>query len=403
MKQETDRRKNRRSDTAGFEPMREGRRVLMSDMENNEKYWLFLSCVEGLGCRGTDRLLEYFGTAEGIFTAKEEELWSVQGVSAEAVSNITELRKSFDPDREYEKLKELKVGYVGRQHPKYPARLAAIGNPPNGLFYRGKLPGDSKPAIAVIGSRACSNYGRDVSIGISRDLARAGVDVISGMAQGVDGFAHRGALEGGGDTYAVLGTGVDICFPASNRDIYMKIPGQGGVLSEYMPGTKGLPVNFPRRNRIISALADGIVVVEARLRSGTWITVDMGLEQGKTIYAVPGRIGDSLSFGCNRLIRQGARLVMGADDILADLAGQYGYIVDRPGCGDSPGKNGSTGAFTGDEKKLLKVLDTVPKTVGELAAMAGLKVPAAIAGLTMLEIRGMAELVGSGSYIKKIL
>lgn len=362
---------------------------------------LFLSTVEGLGNVQTDRLLETHLSAEAVFCAKESELWQTPMVRGEVIAEIIRRRKEYRPEEEYGKLAQRGISYMSRRHPEFPEKLNRIGNPPNGIFYLGRMPEKKRPAIAVVGSRACSNYGRDMAVRISRSLAAAGVDIISGMAMGVDGYAHRGALEGGGNTYAVLGCGVDICYPASNRDIYGKIPEQGGILSEYMPGTKGLAVNFPRRNRIISALSDGILVVEAREKSGTWITVDMGLEQGKTIYAVPGRIGDPLSFGCNRLIRQGARLIMGAEDILAELVSEYGYLVNRPGCGDNAGK--PEGAFSTAEKLILKQLNTTPVSIALISDISGLSAAETMAGLTMLEIKGYAEKTGDGMYIKRII
>lgn len=374
--------------------------ILSDEAARNERYWMFFSGIDGLGDAAMDRMLERFETAEEIFKAGEEELHSVPGVHPETADRIITARRGRDVEEEYERVMRSGIGYVSRQHPDYPTRLAAIGNAPNGLFFKGSLPQNGRPAIAVVGSRKCSEYGRAVALRFAKELAAAGVDIISGMAAGIDGYAHRGALNAGGTTYAVLGCGADKCYPASNRDIYARIPQQGGVLSEYYPQTAALPINFPRRNRIISALSDGILVVEARHKSGTLITVDMGLEQGKDIYAVPGRIGDELSCGCNNLIRQGARLVTEPADILAELAPHYGFLVDRKGCAD-PGsrENKIPRGLTSDQIGVLKRLGPTPKTMGELAMATGLDAAELLAALTMLELRGLARPIGNGAYV----
>lgn len=361
---------------------------------------MFFCGIDGLDDAQMDILLERFETAENIFNAGEIELYANEDVRPEIIGQIVASRDNFNVGEEYERVRRMGIGFVSRQHPDYPPRLAAIGNPPNGLFYKGSLPQSVRPAIAIVGSRACSEYGRAMAMRFARELAASGVDVISGMAAGVDGYAHRGALNAGGQTYAVLGCGADICYPVMNRDIYARIPGQGGVISEYYPGTKALAFNFPRRNRIISALSDGILVVEAKEKSGTWITVDMGLEQGKDIYAIPGRIGDELSVGCNRLIRQGARLVTEPADILAELAPHYGFVVDRSGCGDPNSREKKIPrGLTSDQVKVLKNLEVMPKTTGELAMATGLDAAQILAALTMLELKGLARPIGNGAFV----
>ena len=367
-----------------------------------EMYCMFLSSIEGLGCVQADILMEYFGSAEAIFNASAGAVEALQGVRPEVKDNLLTARKTYDIQAEAERLQELGIGYISRWNPAFPKRLAGICNPPNGIFYKGSLPQDNVPAVAIIGSRGCSAYGREMALRFGRGLADAGVDVISGMAAGIDGYAHRGALNGGGDTYAVLGCGVDICYPRENRDIYLRIAEQGGILSEYYPGSHPLSVNFPRRNRIISALSDAILVVEAREKSGTLITVDMGLEQGRDIYAIPGRIGDAVSVGCNRLIRNGARLVTDPEDVLAELAPMYGYLVDRCGHGDPAAKTSRhPGGLTANEEKLYRVLDYSPKSPSELARAVKMDMSAVLASLTMLELKGCCEMAGSGKYVLK--
>ena len=204
----------------------------------------------------------------------------------------------------------------------YPARFEGLSNMPEELYVMGSLPDENAPAVAIVGARMCSRYGHNIAFTFGKKLAEHGVSVISGMALGIDGAAQEGALSGGGKTYAVLGCGVDVCYPRSNKMLYDRIPERGGILSEFPPGTQPLPYNFPLRNRLISALADVVIVVEARKKSGSLITVDYALEQGRSVYAVPGRVGDALSDGCNYLIAQGAGIAWSVEAIIEELSMQ---------------------------------------------------------------------------------
>lgn len=209
---------------------------------------------------------------------------------------------------------------IQRGEQDYPSRLSGLPRMPRELYLLGTLPDPARPAVAIVGARHCTAYGRDAARRFGRILAMNGVEIISGMAYGIDAAGHEGALEGGGRTYAVLGCGADVCYPRQNRQLYEQILQRGGILSEYTPGTPAMPHHFPARNRIVSGLADIVLVVEARRRSGSLITVDCALEQGKTVYAVPGRIGDPLSEGCNALIAQGAGIAHTPEMILSELA-----------------------------------------------------------------------------------
>lgn len=207
----------------------------------------------------------------------------------------------------------------------YPETLRQIPDAPKKLYIRGNLPAANRPVVAVIGARECSIYGKEMAQWFGRELAGAGVQIVSGMARGVDGIAQTAALMAGGASYGVLGCGTDICYPKENQKLYEQLPASGGILSEYPKGMPPLSHHFPRRNRIISALADCVLVIEAREKSGTLITADYALEQGKEVYALPGRLSDTLSGGCNRLLAQGAGLALSPDDIVEVLAagGKY--------------------------------------------------------------------------------
>lgn len=211
------------------------------------------------------------------------------------------------------------VYYYRKSNEHYPRRLLSYSDMPDKLYVKGQLPKEEVPSIAIVGARMCSPYGRQQAYNYAKLLVRHGVQVISGMALGIDSYAHEGALAGGGDTFAVLGCGVDICYPSRNRNLYEQIQQHGGILSEYEPGSKPMPYHFPKRNRIISALADLVLVVEAKEKSGSLITADLALEQGKTVLAIPGRVDHALSKGCNRLIGQGAGVADSVDTVLKEL------------------------------------------------------------------------------------
>ena len=213
------------------------------------------------------------------------------------------------------------IHYIRRNSDYFPLRFEVLSDVPQGLYCIGSLPDDNIPSVAVVGARSCSSYGRRTAFALGKFLAEHGVQVISGMAMGIDSSAQEGALAAGGKTFAVLGCGVDICYPRTSYAVYDALAVRGGIIAEVEPGTKPLAYNFPRRNRIISALSDIVIVVEAREKSGSLITVDCALEQGRTVYAVPGRLGDRLSDGCNYLIAQGAGILWSFEAVMEELDG----------------------------------------------------------------------------------
>ena len=216
-------------------------------------------------------------------------------------------------------MKSTVIRNIRKEDPEYPGRMKPLKGMPKSIYVIGPVPSDSTPSVAVVGARMCSGYGHDTAYAIGEFLGRHGIQVISGMAVGIDGYAQQGALDAGGSTCAVLASGPDVCYPRTNADLYDRILLKGSIISEHEPGTLPLAPYFPSRNRIISALADIVVIVEAKERSGSLITADFALDQGKTVYAVPGRICDELSSGCNRLIAQGASILTSADCLLFEL------------------------------------------------------------------------------------
>lgn len=275
----------------------------------------FLMHVDGIGAVTAGKLVKHYGSARRIWELEDKMIWQDQEMSSRQKNNFMECRRKWDVVKEWQKLKAQGIGVVSFDEQVYPYRLKEIPDPPFLLYYRGRLPEETKPCVAIIGARMCSGYGRSAAWEFAAGLARRGIQVVSGMADGIDGIAQRSALEHGGMSYGVLGCGVDVCYPSSNRTLYQNLLVHGGILSEFLPGTKPEAGHFPMRNRIISGLADLILVIEAKERSGTRITVNMALEQGREVYAVPGRITDELSRGCHQMIRDGAGMALDVDEI----------------------------------------------------------------------------------------
>lgn len=272
-----------------------------------------------------EKLLECYGNEKNIYELPEKEIRNNPIWNPKLQNLFLEKRQKNTPEQMLEELKQKKIQVVLRWEKAYPALLKEIPDAPYLLYYKGELPREVMPLVAIIGARACSGYGKSMAEYFAKELSLRGIGIVSGMAQGIDSVAQRTALDNGGFSFGILGCGVDVCYPASNRDLYEKLQRNGGVFSEFPPGTAPKANHFPRRNRIISGLADLLLVIEAREKSGTSITVSMALEQGREVYAVPGRVTDPLSKGCNRLIMEGAGSALNADCILRELEEKYQF------------------------------------------------------------------------------
>lgn len=284
-------------------------------LNKQEKYWFWLVNIPGITRNRIKKMLEVFREPEYIYYAPMEEMASF--FSTEQQQNQFMEWKDFSKvNALYEKIEKNNIHFVYCNSKEFPKKLLQIPDPPLGLYYKGKLPDEGKKTIAIIGARNCTRYGKEMAEYFGRELANQGIQVISGLARGIDGCAHRGALKGKGYTAGVLGGGIDQVYPKENYDLFMDMENLGGIISESNMGIKPYAALFPERNRLISGLSDGILVVEAMEKSGTFITVDQGLEQGKDIFAIPGRIMDERSVGCNRLIKLGAHMVTEVSDIL---------------------------------------------------------------------------------------
>ncbi len=282
------------------------------------EYWIWLVHIDGMWQGKINRLLRIFGSVEEIYKSSEKMLSTSGVLKEEDVKNIIESKKCFDSKGKLYELDKKDIKFIHIDMEEYPKKLLNLSDKPYVLFVKGNLP-RNKYAVSIVGARACSNYGRECAKKISSELAENKVDIISGMARGIDTYAHLGALKSEVSTYAVLGCGVDVCYPTENIELYQDIIKNGGIISEYICGTKPLAWQFPMRNRLISGLSDATIVIEARERSGSLITVEYALEQGKDIFALPGRINDPLSSGCNRLIKEGAFLLLESKDVLSEL------------------------------------------------------------------------------------
>lgn len=280
-------------------------------------YWM--DTIFESGRRINRMLLDLCHSPIAVYNIEETRIRSI--LNAKQAERFLQAQKRTDREIHdvYQCMLKQNIAFIPFMHPLFPEKLKGIPDAPFGIYVAGSLPEQKRPSVAIIGARVCSEYGKYMARNLADKFAKLDIAVISGMAKGIDGIGQRAVLEAGGKTYGVLGCGVDVCYPSENRDIYNMLWEHGGLISEYPPGTQPFSYQFPPRNRIISALADAIIVIEAKRKSGTMITVDMALEQGKEVYALPGRCTDLLSEGCNLLIRQGAGVVISAEEIAEDL------------------------------------------------------------------------------------
>jgi len=295
-----------------------------SSLPRHEKHapWLALCRVKGLGCVSFKKLATHFADPAKIFSTPKAELEQIEGLRDDTIEGLVHFRQWADVDTELQRIRAAGVRLVCFTDVEYPERLRMIADPPPLLYLKGEIRSIDDKAVAIVGSRSASEYGRRVTRDLARGLASMGFTVVSGMARGIDGMAHETALNSGGRTIAVLGSGVERAYPPEHDKLYQRISENGAVLSELPIGTRPVAFNFPARNRLISGLSLGVVVVEATEKSGSLITASLAVEQGREVFAVPGEVGASRSRGAHRLIRQGAKLVETVDDILEEIAPQ---------------------------------------------------------------------------------
>lgn len=353
------------------------------------EYWLWLSYVDDMWQAKMELLYKSFLSAGGIYNATENELLNIKGIGKKDVYNINKGKKEINLNSILGNMRKKNIKFTYFTDKEFPERLKRIQSPPMVLFYKGRLPKTDIASVGIVGARSCSEYGRVSAYNLAKDLAINDIDIISGMARGIDAISHKGCINGNGSTYAILGCGVDVCYPAENIELYEQIYVNGGIISEYIPGTKALAWHFPQRNRIISALSDSVVMIEAKEKSGSFITIDYALEQGKNVYALPGRITDVLSTGCNRLIFEGAAPILSAKQIVSDIFENKKYK-----------KENKKNIFLEKEYKMLySCFGLTPLTVDELMYKTGLGIDKVYEGLMYLQLEGFVREVAKGQYV----
>jgi len=387
----------------------------MTNITDNLKYWLALKLVEGLGNIGVKNLLQGFGTPEHVFKAPLHLLETVPGIGSKTARHIKDFKQWAEVDGELEMAVRMNVAILTCQDPLFPQRLLHIYDCPVLLYVKGELRG-LDVSIAVVGSRKASAYGKYTTERLCRELALNGVTIVSGMARGIDASAHRGAMSVKGRTVAVLGSGLDVIYPPENESLYDEISRCGAVVSEYSFGTRPNASNFPARNRIISGMSLGVVVVEATEKSGSLITARIALEQGREVFAVPGSIDEAGSRGTNRLIKEGAKLVEDVDDILAEIGPQTSPEVSMPVMAvlpatptehfpDAPRNEPRQrhdvhhAVLSEKEQLLINNLSSRPRPVDDLIAATGLSASEILSLLLHLELRGLIRQMPGKTYI----
>jgi DNA processing protein len=346
-----------------------------------EFYWIGLKAVPGIGNITFRRLLERFDSPQSALSASTAELSAVRGMTHQVIDTIRDGGWQRFAEEECRKLRVSTVRLLLFTSADYPKSLFQIPDPPPFLYLRGEIR-SSEPAVAIVGSRRCTRYGELATAQLAEGLARHGVAVVSGMARGIDTAAHKGALDAGGRTIGVLGCGVDKVYPPENRKLFEKAAEQGALVSEFPLGTLPLAENFPRRNRIISGLSQGVLVVEATANSGSLITAQFALEHGRDVFAVPGNINFASSKGTNTLIKQGAKLVDCAEDILEELSGY------QPAAENPVATKPASFALTPKEACIYELLARSPLHIDDIICQTELTAAEVSSMLLNLELKG---------------
>ena len=378
-------------------------------LNQNLKYWVALKWVEGVGNVGFKALLEAFGTPQKVFEAPLSMIKAVPGIGDKTAPQIKSFKDWKKVEKELEFADRTCVSIVTSQDPLYPSQLLSTYDYPAFLYVKGHLKEDDVN-VAVVGSRTASTYGKFTTERLCRELVLRGITVISGLARGIDSAAHRGALSGKGRTIAVLGCGLDVVYPPENEKLFTEISLQGALISEFPFGTPPNAPNFPTRNRIISGISLGVVVVEASEKSGSLITARLALEQGREVFAVPGSIDSSGSRGTNKLIKQGAKLIENVEDILEEILPQVTRApksVKPDQRQKQPEDHQKILTLSPDpvlketEKTVWQVLSQKPVHIDQIITSTGLTAHEVLVILLNLELQGLIEQKPGKTYMRK--
>ncbi len=356
---------------------------------NELKYWVSFSKVPGIGRVKISQLLEYFTTLAAAWDAPATELKKA-GLDSKSVTAIVNLRPRIFPDAEIDNLNKYKVKAIPCNSSEYPQRLKEIHDYPPIIYVRGALSHEDKCSVAVVGTRRATAYGRQVTEEIVTDLSKNKITIVSGLAKGIDSIAHRAALDAGGRTIAIFASGLDTVYPAENVRLAREIIDHGALISEYPLGTRPKADNFPRRNRILSGISLGVLVVEAGEKSGALITVEQALQQNREVFAIPGSILSPTSRGTNTLLQQGAKLVRNYVDILEEL--NLAMVTQQLEMKELLPTDKT-------ESLLLKQLSTEPMHIDQVCRQSGLAAALVGSTLTMMELKGMVKQVGGMNYV----
>ncbi|MEW6684920.1 MAG: DNA-processing protein DprA [Candidatus Edwardsbacteria bacterium] len=357
------------------------------------KYWLALDLVPGVGEGKLKALVLRFGSPQAVFRASLQEFSEVPRMdekTAKAILHSSEDSLKKEVDRQLQLIERHNVKVITFKDNDYPSSLLPIPDAPPILFVRGEILEKDKEAVAVVGCRAATGYGKAIAEKLAVDLAQRGITVVSGMARGIDSAAHRATLRVKGRTIAVLGCGVDIVYPSENRELRDEIISRGAVISEFLMGTEPSAGNFPRRNRLITGLSLGVVAVEARKDSGVFSTVKWALEQGKEVFAVPGPINASTSFGTNQLIKQGAKMVQTVEDILEELKIQK----------EAAQQVEKVLHLSEEERQIYDLLSASPKHIDLICEESDKPLPQLLTTLLDLELRGVVKQLAGKMFVR---
>lgn len=366
----------------------------MKENERDQLFGYWLGDIEKLSDRKKIRLSREFRQLEELYNMKEKDVRKLEKLTPKEVEGILKAQKISleEVERNLQAQQEKEICRILYGEDSYPEKLTYISDPPFSLYVKGHLPDPKKLSVSIVGARKCTPYGEKIAMDYGEALGSAGAQIISGLALGIDGAGQRGALNGGGETFGVLGCGVDICYPREHIGLYMDIQKQGGIISELPMGSKPLSYNFPRRNRIISGLSDVVLIIEAKEKSGSLITADQALEQGRDVYALPGPVDSPLSRGCHLLIKQGAGILLSPKELIEELNIQ---IVPAGKDSEQNKKN-----LESAENMVYSCVGLFPKNVTQLMENTSLEAKELLEILGRLQIRGFIKEISKNYYVR---
>ena len=360
------------------------------------KYWVGFNIVRGIGPMKFRALLDHFGDLETAWHADAHELKEA-GLDQRALESLLTARANISLDREMEKVEHQGVRVLTWDDPAYPPRLLNIYNPPPVLYVKGEILNEDQWAVAVVGTRGATVYGKEAARQIAGDLARNRITIVSGLAVGIDADAHAAAVEAGGRTIAVLACGIDVDYPSHNLELRERIVGSGAVVTELAPGTPPTRDRFPQRNRILSGLALGTVVIEAPVKSGALITARLAAEEGREVFAVPGNITSPVSRGCHALLREGAALVETAEDVVEGLGIMLEAVPERE---PEQERRRKLEDLPGDQQQVLDALSHQPRNIDDVTGECDLPASQVSAALMLLEVKGLVRRFPGNQFVR---